>query len=389
MTSEPPALRDKDGFVVWAAAYYAALCIAIGIQMPFFPLWLGTQGIDVQAIGLIIAAPMFVRIFAIPVVARLADRTGALRGILMAGSVAAAIGYAAVGFSHGFFAIFCLVAVAAIAYTPAGPLADAYTIRGLEHRGRSYGPVRLWGSVAFIVANLGAGVALDLIAPAHLIWLIVAAYAAAAFVSLGLRPLTGDSQRPSASGPSSRRLAFLVVAIAASLVQSSHAVYYGFSTIDWAHKGLDGTAIGALWGLGVASEVVLFAFAARLPIGPVGLLALGACGAVVRWSIMAWDPPVAAVAALQCLHGLSFGATQLGAIQFLARSTSEHRGATAQGDFASLTAMAMAASMSSAGFLYNALASRAYAIMALTASLGLLILIFGHIHRWLPRGSAQ
>ena len=38
----------NDGFAVRAAAYYAALCVAIGIQMPFFPVWLHAQGIGVS-----------------------------------------------------------------------------------------------------------------------------------------------------------------------------------------------------------------------------------------------------------------------------------------------------------------------------------------------------
>ena len=34
-----------------------------------------------------------------------------------------------------------------------------------------------------------------------------------------------------------------------------------------ARKGFDGATIGVLWALGVAAEIVLFAFAARLPRG--------------------------------------------------------------------------------------------------------------------------
>ena len=59
---------------------------------------------------------------------------------------------------------------------------------------------------------------------------------------------------------------FLGVAAAASLLQASHAVYYGFSTLDWLGKGFGGTAIGALWALGVLAEIVLFALSARLPL---------------------------------------------------------------------------------------------------------------------------
>ena len=46
---------------------------------------------------------------------------------------------------------------------------------------------------------------------------------------------------------------------------------------------------------------------------------LGGAGAVLRWTAMAFDSPVALLPVLQCLHGLSFGATHLGAMHALAR----------------------------------------------------------------------
>ena len=53
-------------------------------------------------------------------------------------------------------------------------------------------------------------------------------------------------------------------------------------------------------------------------IRPVDLIGLGAIGATVRWTAMAFDPPAGILPLLQCLHGLSFGATHLGAMYFLA-----------------------------------------------------------------------
>jgi PPP family 3-phenylpropionic acid transporter len=162
-----------------------------------------------------------------------------------------------------------------------------------------------------------------------------------------------------------------------SLVQASHAVYYGFSTLDWTAKGLDGTAIGALWALGVAAEIVLFAFSARLPtaIGPRALLAIGAAGAVVRWSAMAFDPPVALLPLLQCLHGLSFGASFLGAVQFLARATPDGEAATVQGDLATIQGVVTAAATGVSGLLYGRFGDLAYVAMAACAALGGLLVL--------------
>ncbi len=48
-----------------------------------------------------------------------------------------------------------------------------------------------------------------------------------------------------------RNPAFLAVALASAMIQSSHALYYGFSTVQWRAAGFDGTLIGALWSVGV------------------------------------------------------------------------------------------------------------------------------------------
>src|SRR4029078_5912683 len=81
---------------------------------------------------------------------------------------------------------------------------------------------------------------------------------------------------------------FIAVVAAASLIQASHAVYYGFSAVQWSAAGFDGTIIAALWALGVAAEIVLFALQSRLPpfFEPTLLLLTGACGVVLRWIVI-------------------------------------------------------------------------------------------------------
>ncbi len=364
------------GFVRRLALFYSALFIAIGIQLPFFPLWLEAKGLDAQMIGLVLAAPMVVRIFAIPVATRLADRRQVLSGALVAAAAAAAAGNLAVGLTEGGIAILIVFSLASVAFTPIMPLAEAYALRGLAQHGRAYGPVRLWGSAAFIAGSLGAGWIIDSIAPRNLIWLIVAAMAAATAAAVGLAPL--HSGAPAREPPERsykgflRTPGFAAIAAAAGLIQASHAVYYGFSSLDWKMAGLDGTTVGALWAVGVIAEITLFALSGRLPpgLGPPALLLVGAVGAVVRWTAMALDPPTAALPALQCLHGLSFGATHLGAVGFVARAAPPGLAATAQGSLAVVLGAAMALSMGLSGLLYGAFGGLAYAGMALMAASG-------------------
>ena len=381
MSGNPQKFTGR-AFALRLAAFYAALFITLGVQLPFLPVWLAAKGLDASAIGIVLAVPMVVRVLAIPMATRAADRRGALRATIVTAAAAAVAGYGALGFAESMIAIMAAYALASAAYTPLFLLTDAYALRGLAERGRAYGPVRLWGSAAFIAASLGAGSLLDVIAARDLIWLIVAAMGLAAATACALVPLADGGAHIPGTHPSAKALlrnpAFLAVAAAASLVQASHALYYGFSTIAWQTEGFDGTTIGALWALGVLAEIVLFAVSARLPFAPTALILIGAAGAVIRWSTMALAPPAAALPVLQCLHALSFGATHLGALTFVTRAAPAGLGATAQGYLGVGLGLVMAGAMGLSGVLYGRQGGLAYAAMALTACAGGVFALVAH-----------
>lgn len=376
MTSTAAPLRP--GFITRLALLYAAIFTLGGVQLPFFPVWLASKGLDERAIGLVLALPMVVRVAAVPLATRIADRGDAVKAVLAAAAVATVAGYVLLGFAEGALAIGVAFALASFLYTPIMPLTETYALRGLAARGRAYGPVRLWGSLAFIAGTFAAGAAIDLIAHERLIWLLVAASVLIAFAALALEPVS-FAMPPAAHAqamPPRRGLlrdpVFLLVAAAAAFAQASHAVYYGFSAIAWTQAGLDGTAIAALWALGVIAEIALFACQERLPraLTPLWLLALGAAGATLRWIAMAFDPPAATLPLLQLMHGLSFGAVHLGSLAFVARHAPPGQGATAQGYFAIALGLAMAGATGLAGVLFASFGSAAYAAMALAAVVG-------------------
>jgi MFS transporter, PPP family, 3-phenylpropionic acid transporter len=370
----PPPSFLHPSFALRLAIFYAALFAALGVQVPFLPLWLAAKGLDASTIGLVLSVPMIVRLLAIPLATRIADRQDALRAVIAIASALAMLGYGTLGLAQGIFAISIAFALASAFYTPLMPLADAYALRGLGVLGRAYGPVRLWGSAAFIVGSFAAGLVLDVIPARDLIWLAVVALVITTAAACALSPLAprgASTAKPLRfAWDLLRDPALLAAMAAASLIQASHAVYYGFSTLDWAAAGLDGGTIGALWALGVIAEIVLFAMSGRLPVAPTTLIIFGAAGAVVRWGGMAFDPPAALLAPLQCLHGLSFGATHLGALSFIARTAPAEAGATTQGYLAVALGLAMAAAMGVSGVLYARWGSFAYAAMALVAAAG-------------------
>ena len=74
--------------------------------------------------------------------------------------------------------------------------------------------------------------------------------------------------------------------------------------------------------IAVLAEVALFAGSGRLlaRIGPANMLIAGAALSVLRWVLMAFDPPGALLVPLQVLHAVTYGGSHIGAIYFIAQA---------------------------------------------------------------------
>ncbi len=192
------------------------------------------------------------------------------------------------------------------------PLTDAYALRGVARSGLNYGPLRLWGSAAFVAGALrcrGAGATSS--RPRHLIWIIAALALRAplpASAAAAARPSQGRT-----SGGQGRALCCCAIAIprhhrgVGPGLQGGHAAYYTFASISWQAVGLGGLTIAGLWVLGVLAEIVgVRAVAALLRLPPALLVVIGALSAVARWLITAQEPSVAVLAVVQLAHGLTW-----------------------------------------------------------------------------------
>jgi MFS transporter, PPP family, 3-phenylpropionic acid transporter len=296
---------------------------------------------------------------------------------MIATAVITAVGFALIGTQHLPLAVFLAYALTAVAWTPTLPLTDAYALHGVVQYGLNYGPVRLWGSAAFIVGALGCGWLADLIAAKDLIWIITAAAALGALVSFGLQPLDGRKAKAVASHSSVALLrdpAFLAIIASAALIQGSHSALYIFGAISWQFAGLGGLMIAALWTLGVAAEIVIFALSPRFTLQPSTLVVIGGLGAVVRWLITAQEPPVALLAAVQLTHAVSFALTQLGIMGLMVKHVPVPVITRAQGYLAACSGIVMSSASMISGLIYARYGEGVYYAMAAMALAGVTIM---------------
>ncbi|MBV8738723.1 MAG: MFS transporter, partial [Alphaproteobacteria bacterium] len=122
------------------------------------------------------------------------------------------------------------------------------------------------------------------------------------------------------------------IMLVAALILGSHAMHDSFAVIRWEAAGVSPAAVGLLWSLSVAAEVVVFLFIGRPlldRLGPAGAAMLSAAAGIVRWAIMAQSTWLVALAAVEPLHGLTFALLHLTCLRLLARSVPRHLAATA------------------------------------------------------------
>ena len=373
----PEPLRRRIPVAVRMAIFYAAIFAPLGVSVPYWPVWLAHKGLGPEKIGAIVAAALVLRVWANPVIGRIADRQGARRRILIALSWGGFLATSLYLLVDGFVGILAVALLVSLLVPPQISLTENTGVLASYQRGYDYGRVRLWGSAAFVGGTLLAGLALGLYGAGIVIWLVIAGMAATAVLSW-LLPDVRSPPATEARGAVRRFLAeprFLLFLAASSLVNASHGVFYTFGALHWGKAGIDPFWVSVLWSVGVVAEIALFAWSDKVVrlIGPARLLLFAALGGMVRWVATAASDALPVLFVAQLLHALTFGFCHLGAMHFLARAAPADLGATAQGLYSAIgTGLVVALVTALAGPLYAHFGGGAYFAMAGACAFGAL-----------------
>jgi PPP family 3-phenylpropionic acid transporter len=364
----------------------AASGVIGGASIPFFGAWLAWKGLSPAQIGALLSAGMLLRVAVVPLTGLAADARNDRRGMMLLLCIVMLLGYGALNFVSWPVLIFLAAVPASVAIGAASPLLESVCVRLASRFGFDYGHVRLWASSAFVFGNVVSGLAVSqyglvVVAP----WLAVsAALNIAAVFALPApppdHPKGALAPRMRATWAEARELVrspvFLIFLAAASLDQGSHAFYYAYGGLHWRALGYSGWLIGLIWPLGVLAEIGFLSISLRLfrRIGAVRLLVLGGTSCVLRWTILAFDPPLPFVIFAQLLHGGTFALAHLGAMYFVLQAVPPRLAATAQSLYAVCSGgLAMGLATCASGPLYAAYGGHAYLLMS---AMGLGAIVF-------------
>ncbi len=388
--------RRIEGARAWRLSGLSfALFLPFGLYLPYFPVWLGARGFSASEIATTLATPLILRVLLMPMIAYVADRRG-IAGTLAFCACVMAIGFFGLGFAHGFVLVFLgsVLAISAQGSMPA--LADALSlaeIRRFEKIGLrriQFGRIRVGASLGALSTMLLSGAIVSVFPGERIIsaLALLAIFPAVAAIATALTMRRLRFDHSARDGLTEDRQALplaILVIVAAALVQASHAEIYAFGTLQWNAEGFTPGAVGLAWAIGVMSESLLFIFGGPYIRGTrqaLGLLILGAAGAILRWLAMSMNPGAALVLALQIMHALSFAATYMGAVLMLGTLAGRNHRARMQGWSSAAMALSTALATMACGRLTHLYGAGAYLAMAALAGVGLgLMLVAAILHR--------
>ena len=358
------------------ASFYFAYFAYAGVMLAFFPLYLAARGLQPGEIAFLVALPHIARTFAPAAWGWLADLTGARRGIVAFSCAASAVCLFLVPHAGTVATIALLVALMSLLSAAAVPLVEAITLSSLAGQAGpqlgKYGPIRVWGSVGFIAATLGGGGWLDWWPPSTLPPLLVALSLASLATAVALPP---GAPRARVMGDTPPLGAGVRALFAAGFcMAAAHGTLYTFFTLHLERAGHSGTVIGALWTLGVLAEIVVFAASPRFTLPPAMLVMISASCAVVRWVITAQAPPIAILAPVQLMHGLTFGLTQVGIMNLMVHHVPGHIMARGQGFLAACAGIVTGSAYILSGAVFARYGQNVYYVMAAIAACGGLVM---------------
>ena len=135
----------------------SAMFATFAIQGAYLPLWFADRGLSAGSIGQILGVASLFRVLCGPAWGAVADRVGQRGTVLFLTALGATCGALLYLPSHGFVAILLVAAGQGMVSSALSPLIDAMALALMREGRMQYGPIRAWGSAAFMTATAAGG----------------------------------------------------------------------------------------------------------------------------------------------------------------------------------------------------------------------------------------
>ncbi len=386
--SQPEGKRATAGAYLNARAMYFFYYMAIGAFLPFINLYYERLGLSGVQIGVLAALPALAASPVSVLWGVVADAFHLHRWIFRAALLLAPMAVLALSQTARPAVLVAIMLVYAFVSAPIIPLLDSAALEVSAARQRTYGDLRVWGTIGWALSTWLIGV---LIQRFDIRWLFYgyAGFIGMTFLGSLFQParlqILRTPMRRSLQGLFAQRGLLLFLLSLFMLTMSTGGVNY-FFTLYLDGIGTDEGTIGLAWTLAAVSEVPVMLSSGSIMrrIGATGLLTIAFATYAGRWLLYSFITTPALALLVQLLHGLSFAAFLTGGVNYVGSRAPEGLGTTAQAIFNAVAfGIGPFAGALLAGYLYDTTGMPTlFRILSLLAALGLAVF-------WLSTRSAS
>jgi PPP family 3-phenylpropionic acid transporter len=325
-------MNKNNPFRLIISSQYFLYFGVMGIFLPYFNLYCYHLGFSGFQIGVLSALRSVVMVLFSLLWGRLADRFQARKPIYVFCNFISAGVWTFFLFTEDFSFMVLITIAYTIFYAPVISFMEAFTMDILGREKRSYGKVRVWGTLAFITIVTLFGRLIDLYSVNIILIPVLAGSLMQAFSGIKL-PAVRNSRSFSPMVASQFPVpAFYVFLFCAFLMLLSHGTYYGFFSIHLEKLGYGNTFIGTAWALASASEILVMIFSERIfrRFSIEKVLVFSFIIAALRWFVLCFAETAAAILISQISHAVTYGTFHIASILYIDRISPDEAKTTGQ-----------------------------------------------------------
>ena len=292
----------------------------MGIFLPYFNLYcyhLNFSGFQIGVLSALRAASMGL----CPIVwAALADRYNRRKSIYIYCSFISTALWTFFLCTVDFDAMLLVTLLYGIFYTPIIAFLEAFAMDVLGKEKKSYGSIRAWGSMSFILMVLVFGKIIDNYSVRIILFFILAGSLLQALISTKIPDIKNRETKlfsPASQVLNNRRT--IVFLICGFLMLASHGTYYGFFSIHMENLGYDNTVIGFTWALASIAEIIIMLNSKNIfkRFSFENILIGSFIAAALRWFLLFKFISLPMILISQLLHAITYGTFHMASILYI------------------------------------------------------------------------
>ncbi len=299
----------------------------LGIFLPYFNLYCYHLGFSGLQIGILSALRSMAMVLFPLIWGSLADRFQLRKPIYILCAFLSTSIWLLYLFFVDFWPMLIITAFYGIFYAPIISFLEAVTMDVLGKEKKSYGRIRAWGSISFIVMVLVLGKIIDLYSVDIILILILAGSLMLAAISIRIPAIKAKKQdllKPGAGSLLQRRV--IIFLFCAFLMLVSHGAYYGFFSIHLDNLGYGSTFIGIAWALASTAEILVMIKSDKIfnRFSLESVLFFSFLVAAARWMILFFAGSAVVILLSQILHAVTYGTFHMASILYIDRLAPEN-----------------------------------------------------------------